>query len=179
MDTRLYLVHTGVKGMKWGYRRYRNYDGSLTEEGRRRYRNDNAVDYGLENLRKEGHAVKKPMSKEETARMTVSSKQGEKIISGAQNVVRGTQKLRETANPQQRNRYNKRKPLTQEEIDRMSDKELRDLINRLNMEQQYSQLTSDSLPQSKLQTGLDYAESVLSIAGGVLSIAVAYKMLKG
>lgn len=32
-----YLAHYGVKGMKWGVRRYRNEDGSLTGEGMRRY----------------------------------------------------------------------------------------------------------------------------------------------
>ena len=31
------LYHDGIKGMKWGLRRYQNYDGTLTEEGRRRY----------------------------------------------------------------------------------------------------------------------------------------------
>lgn len=32
-----YLAHTGDKGMRWGIRRWRNYDGSLTEEGKERY----------------------------------------------------------------------------------------------------------------------------------------------
>lgn len=32
------LRHTGVKGMKWGIRRYQNPDGTLTEEGKRRKR---------------------------------------------------------------------------------------------------------------------------------------------
>lgn len=31
-----YLFHHGIKGQKWGLRRYQNYDGSLTSEGRRR-----------------------------------------------------------------------------------------------------------------------------------------------
>lgn len=31
------LFHYGVQGMKWGIRRYVNYDGSLTAEGRRKY----------------------------------------------------------------------------------------------------------------------------------------------
>lgn len=35
MDSKLY--HSGVKGMKWGIRRYQNTDGTLTEEGRARY----------------------------------------------------------------------------------------------------------------------------------------------
>lgn len=32
-----YISHFGVKGMKWGIRRYQNKDGSLTPEGRKRY----------------------------------------------------------------------------------------------------------------------------------------------
>lgn len=31
------LNHAGIKGMKWGVRRYQNKDGSLTPEGRKRY----------------------------------------------------------------------------------------------------------------------------------------------
>lgn len=37
-----WLCHHGIKGQKWGVRRYQNPDGSLTEEGRRHY--------GLNNL---------------------------------------------------------------------------------------------------------------------------------
>lgn len=33
-----YLAHYGVKGQKWGVRRYQNADGSLTETGLARYR---------------------------------------------------------------------------------------------------------------------------------------------
>ena len=33
------LYHWGVKGMKWGRRRYQNPDGSLTPEGEKRYYN--------------------------------------------------------------------------------------------------------------------------------------------
>lgn len=29
--------HFGIKGMKWGRRRYQNKDGSLTSEGKKRY----------------------------------------------------------------------------------------------------------------------------------------------
>lgn len=31
------LVHHGIKGQKWGIRRYQNEDGSLTPEGKERY----------------------------------------------------------------------------------------------------------------------------------------------
>lgn len=33
-----YLSHYGVKGMKWGVRRYQNKDGSLTLAGKRRFK---------------------------------------------------------------------------------------------------------------------------------------------
>ena len=32
-----YLQHYGVKGMKWGVRRYRNYDGTYTQAGLKRF----------------------------------------------------------------------------------------------------------------------------------------------
>lgn len=32
-----YIAHWGIKGQKWGLRRFRNYDDTLTEAGKRRY----------------------------------------------------------------------------------------------------------------------------------------------
>ena len=37
MSEELILIHHGVKGMKWGIRRYQNKDGSLTAAGKRKY----------------------------------------------------------------------------------------------------------------------------------------------
>lgn len=33
-----WLAHHGIKGMKWGVRRFENPDGTLTEAGKKRYR---------------------------------------------------------------------------------------------------------------------------------------------
>ena len=35
-----YLEHHGIKGQKWGVRRFQNKDGSLTTAGRKRYNVD-------------------------------------------------------------------------------------------------------------------------------------------
>lgn len=44
-----YLCHHGILGMKWGVRRFRNRDGTLTDEGKRRYSSSEMSD---EELRK-------------------------------------------------------------------------------------------------------------------------------
>lgn len=51
------LYHYGVKGMKWGVRRYQNKDGSLTPAGKQRY--DNVSNDRLQNvvLSKRGETV--------------------------------------------------------------------------------------------------------------------------
>lgn len=40
MSEELILIHHGIKGQKWGVRRYQNKDGSLTGAGKRRYNVD-------------------------------------------------------------------------------------------------------------------------------------------
>lgn len=37
MDDHIYLAHHGIKGMKWGIRRFQNPDGTLTAAGKKRY----------------------------------------------------------------------------------------------------------------------------------------------
>ncbi len=38
------LSHHGIKGMKWGVRRFQNEDGSYTEAGKKRYSDDQNAD---------------------------------------------------------------------------------------------------------------------------------------
>lgn len=42
-DYDLELYHHGIKGQRWGVRRYQNSDGSLTNAGRQRYSNDKVI----------------------------------------------------------------------------------------------------------------------------------------
>ena len=163
-----YLQHYGIKGMKWGVRRFRNEDGTLTEAGKKRYGRD--VERGYRDS-------SGALTKEGLARGAVVSAQGGKAGSGAQNIVRGARDIYNAARPQPRNRYNKRPNLTQEEMDRMSDAELRNLVNRLNLEQQYSQLTQDNVARTRVQKGFDYAEAALTMVGGALSVYAAWRLI--
>lgn len=60
------LYHWGIKGMKWGVRRFQNKDGSLTLAGRRRYADDEAskkaVTTAKENLTKSKKELNKAYS---------------------------------------------------------------------------------------------------------------------
>lgn len=42
MEQHLYLAHHGIKGMRWGVRRFRNRDGTLTNAGKERYGDDSS-----------------------------------------------------------------------------------------------------------------------------------------
>ena len=65
------ISHHGVKGMKWGVRRYQNKDGSLTNEGRKRRQLQNNV---LRNLgtTDDVNEIVRSMSNEEKKKLGAS-----------------------------------------------------------------------------------------------------------
>lgn len=95
------LQHAGIKGMRWGVRRYQNKDGSLTPEGKKRYGVDDDSDNHEDYKRARNKSVRK-----------------------------------------------------------MTDAELRTALNRVQMEQQYAQLTA-----VQKSAGRKWVEGVLADTG--------------
>lgn len=59
-----YIQHYGIKGMKWGVRRYQNKDGTLTAEGKKREAAKDADRAEIED-RKEAYKNRRTLSDEE------------------------------------------------------------------------------------------------------------------
>ena len=144
------LTHHGVKGMKWGVRRYRNKDGSLTPAGQKRYDRDVR---DLSNKKKKDYKanpdkwVNEDLSR--TRKLTDETSQlAGKLRTANSNAVRN-------------------KPRTKMDLSNMSDKEMRDQINRALLERQYNDLFN---PQT-VSRGRERADRILETAGTVLGIA--------
>lgn len=71
------LYHHGIKGQKWGIRRYQKKDGSLTAAGKKRY------DKSTHRSRLEEKYQRKGLSKEEAERAASKRIRTEKIVAGA------------------------------------------------------------------------------------------------
>lgn len=99
------LYHHGIKGQKWGIRRYQNPDGSLTEAGRKRYyRSDGSLTgAGTRLVRKQQSKMVK-YAERKSAEALYDVDKGEKI---QRQKVKAMEKMH--AKPTQKNidRYNK------------------------------------------------------------------------
>ena len=164
MDNRE-LYHFGIKGMKWGVRRYQNKDGSLTPAGKKRAERDMS---DLSNNKKKQYSpnsskwVKEDL--ERTKRLTdASSHMTNELKRANDNKIKNT-------------------PKNKMDLSQMTDKVLRDQINRAFLEKQYNEMFA---PQTTSR-GREYASQILESAGTALAItssalgvALTIKELRG
>lgn len=162
------LAHHGILGMKWGVRRYQNKDGTLTPTGKKRYDRD----------------VQTNLSKKKDSRIDTSNpdpnrwvkediERKKKTVNASSDLVKQFQNLERESR--------KRKM----DLSKMTDKEMRDRINREILENQYNNLFAPEIAPS-ISKGRDFANKTLDVAGttlaltgSALSIALAIKELKG
>jgi len=172
-----YLMHEGIKGMRWYHRRYQNEDGSLTPAGRARYLKNGgkAIDVKTGGVHKERNGgdplyeklmaknIKSGKDKAPISAVESLSKDATNITNNAGNLVKAVAKQRV-----------KNEPIT------MSDEDLRKAINRLNMERQYRDLTASmtNSGMERAQRILDVAGPTVGIASGIASIAATIYKLK-
>jgi hypothetical protein len=162
-----FLSHSGVKGMRWGVRRYQNSDGSLTDAGRKRYERDQRENSGKKKGNKVGSADPNRWIKEDMERSKRLVNEGSNMANNLKNV---------NAN------RGKNRTKTKMDLSNMTDKEMRERINREFLERQYNDLFSPqkiSKGKERANKILETAGSALTITGSALSIALAIKELRG
>lgn len=136
------LYHHGTKGMKWGIRRYQNKDGSLTPAGRKRYASEAAKLKDREKVIKTKERTNAKIAKLESKKAELDAR--EKALTSP----KASAKTSSNSKPAE-------STPKQKSIKDMSDDELRTVVNRMQLEQQYKTLN----PQ-KVSAGRKFAEGV-------------------
>lgn len=163
------LYHHGVLGMKWGKRRYQNKDGSLTNAGKKRYERDQRENAYRKKGNKVSQADPNRWVKEDMERSKRLTESGKSLSYDLKN-----------ANDSAMRRSAKRSKSL--DLSKMSDKEMRDQINRELLERQYNDVFNPkrvSKGRQVVSSVLEGAGSALAITGSALGVALAIKELKG
>lgn len=175
------LYHHGVKGMKWGVRRYQNKDGSITEAGKKRYARDarekdfNKYDESSSKYYKQSKKNGRSDLEFDAARYAKEdTERSKRLVDSSRNL---SNELKRTVDTSNRNRK-----VQKMDLSNMTDQEMRNQINREILERQYN----DMFNPRKESKGREYASRTLESAGNVLAvtssalgIALAIKELKG
>lgn len=173
------LQHYGIQGMKWGVRRYQNEDGTYTDAGKKRAQKqkaENVKDISDEEL----SARVKRLSLEKTYKNLSKTPEPPSQLQKTKKVVDASSDLVNKAKriEQESGKTTKKQRM---DLSKMTDKEMRDQINRELLERQYNDLFAKAETTSKgrehLSKVLDTAGTVLTVTGSALSIALAIQEL--
>ena len=190
------LYHSGIKGMKWGIRRYQNYDGTLTEEGRHRYNknyDDDRAEGSFPTKDEDGNYYYTNKKGKKTLYKTRSEQLSDEELTDLNRRVQQENKLAaETSSAYDPPQYTGPKAdqalrdasrmakdiadalpkgngkVIKKDYSNLSDQELRDRINRLQLEDNYGRLSGDT---KYVKSGSEKTREILQTVGSVLAIA--------
>lgn len=143
------LMHWGIKGMKWGVRRYQNKDGSLTPAGKKRY------DKEMAKLKEEEKIAKNKLRTQAKLNKLDEKRKEIEALKSGKPIAKGT------------------KQPSKPSVKDMSDEELRQTVNRLLMEQQYAKLN----PQ-QVSAGQKFVKKVMNDVVAPAATEVGKNVLK-
>lgn len=173
------LKHHGIKGQKWGVRRYRNKNGTLTPAGKKRYDRDYR-EHGGDKLHQLKDDYDPNISRSKVYQTNVDKwvredmNSAKKLTDSSANMARQLKTMNDKAI--------KNQPKEKMDLSEMSDKELRDHINRALLEKQYNDMFAPQTTSRGREVAsqiLDTAGDVLAVTGSALAIALTIKELKG
>lgn len=162
-----YIAHHGTKDQKWGIRRYQNQDGSLTEAGKKRYakmKSDN-------DLKTKKNRIDIPDDKDgdnvKAFQKNLPEKWVRDDISSAKDIAETGKSITKDV----RNAINEipSKQPKRMDLSKMTEKDMRDKINRELVERQYNTLFAEQ----KSKKGREYLDKTLAVSGSVLGIAAS------
>lgn len=141
------LIHYGILGQKWGVRRYQNKDGTLTNAGKKRY------DSEMDKLKKEERILK---NKQRTKAKFDNLESKRKEIDELRKKIDDSKKKNVDNDESKKKSYKS-----------MSDEELRAVVNRMQLEQQYKNLSP-----KQISLGKKFADTVTTniILPGVIDL---------
>lgn len=108
----------------------------------------------------------------------VDLQKAKKKVDAANTIVNETRNINNNVSKKQSKKVQKQKMA---EVKSMSDKELRERVNRLNMEQQYMRMSAEQMNvgRANVNSVLNNVGTVVNVASSALAIAVAIQKLKG
>lgn len=108
----------------------------------------------------------------------VDLQKAKKKVDAANTIVNETRNINNNVSKKQAKKAQKQKMA---EVKSMSDKELRERVNRLNMEQQYMRMSAEQMNvgRANVNSVLNNVGTVVNVASSALAIAVAIQKLKG
>lgn len=178
------IYHHGILGQRWGVRRYQNEDGTLTDTGKRRLQNSVRFDnsgrvISLNNNDKEYNKLsenEKYETGQRKAKQEIHSNVA-KDYGNLRSVLNDTAGIARNSN-NINDRYVKSKQeklKSSMDLSSMSDEEIRQAVNRLNLERNYKSLMTENVSSGRERVSniLSTAGDVLAIGGSIAGIAMA------